>query len=65
MVAPGVTNVLFVKMPVPLMQGLLQQGFGFYYDRWGPGVARLVTSFQTTPEQVDRIVSAARQLQQA
>jgi threonine aldolase len=63
MVAPGVTNVLFVKMPVPLMQGLLQQGFGFYYDRWGPGVARLVTSFQTTPEQVDRLVAAAREFQ--
>jgi threonine aldolase len=65
MVAPGVTNVLFVKMPVPLMQGLLEQGFGFYYDRWGPGVARLVTSFQTTPDQVDRLVTAAREIQAA
>ncbi|MEO8308475.1 MAG: low specificity L-threonine aldolase [Pseudomonadota bacterium] len=63
MVAPGVTNVLFVRMPEKLLQGLLQQGFGFYHDRWGPGVARLVTSFQTTPQQVDRLVNAARVFQ--
>jgi threonine aldolase len=63
MVAPGVTNVMFVKLPEKLLQGLLQKGFGFYHDRWGPGVARLVTSFRTTADEVDRLLAAAREIQ--
>ena len=45
-----------------MQHGLLQGGFDFYIGRWGDGVARLVTSFQTTPEMVDRMVNAARRL---
>ena len=63
-VTPAVTNMFFVKLPLPLIKGLQQQGFDFYHDRWGAGVARLVTSFRTTPEQVDGFVSAARKIQQ-
>ena len=63
LVEPAVTNVMFVKLPEPLLQGLLQRDFDFYHDRWGPGVARLVTSFQTTPEQVGALLAAARKIQ--
>lgn len=63
-VTPAVTNMFFVKLPLPLIKGLQQLGFDFYHDRWGPGVARLVTSFRTTPEQVDWFLSAARSIQQ-
>ena len=60
LLAPAVTNMLFVKMPEPVLNGLLQQGFDFYHGgRWEEGVARLVTSFQTTPEEVDALVWAA------
>jgi threonine aldolase len=62
LVVPAVTNMLFVRFPEALQQGLLQGGFDFYTGRWGDGVARLVTSFQTTPEMVDRLVIAARRL---
>jgi threonine aldolase len=60
LVVPAVTNVLFVKLPQTLADDLNQRGFDFYRDRWGPGVARLVTSFQTTAEQVDALLAAAR-----
>jgi threonine aldolase len=37
-------------------------GFGFYHDRWEPGVVRLVTSFSTTAEDVADLVRAASAL---
>ncbi|PZQ83018.1 MAG: low specificity L-threonine aldolase, partial [Ancylobacter novellus] len=49
-------NMLFVRLPQPMIEGLLRQGFRFYTDRWGPGVVRLVTSFLTTSEDVDRLL---------
>ena len=55
-------NMLFVRLPQPMIDGLLAQGFRFYTDRWGPGVVRLVTSFLTTSEDVDRLLEAARKL---
>jgi threonine aldolase len=65
-VVPAVTNMLFVKMPDALLLGLLQRGFDFYHGgRWDIGVARLVTSFRTTPESIDAIVAAARDIQRA
>jgi threonine aldolase len=65
-VVPAVTNILFVKMPQTLLQGLFERGFDFYHGgRWDTGVARLVTSFQTTTAMVDGLVAAAREIQQA
>ena len=55
-------NILFCRMPPALIQGLLAAGFSFYYDQWGPGLVRLVTSFATQAEDVDAFVSAARAL---
>lgn len=61
MTTPAATNILFVKMAPALIQGLHAQGFDFYHGgRWDPGVARLVTSFQTTADMIDRFVGAAR-----
>jgi threonine aldolase len=56
------TNNLFLRMSAELSSGLQQRGYDFYRDRWGPGVVRLVTSFRTTPEMVDGMVAAAREI---
>jgi threonine aldolase len=64
LLVPAVTNMLFVRMPAPLIAGLQRQGFDFYHGgRWEAGVARLVTSFRTTPAEVDLLVRAAREIQ--
>ncbi|MDQ0346768.1 threonine aldolase family protein [Ancylobacter vacuolatus] len=55
-------NMLFVRLPLPMCEGLLAQGFRFYTERWGAGVVRLVTSFATSEGDVDRLVAAARAL---
>ena len=66
LLVPAVTNILFVRMPQPLIDGLLARGFDFYHGgRWDPGVARLVTSFRTRDTEIDRFVTAARALVQA
>ncbi|MCK0206680.1 low specificity L-threonine aldolase [Starkeya koreensis] len=66
---PGVTvqgrveaNMLFAQLPQTMIEGLLAQGFRFYTDRWGAGVVRLVTSFATREEDVDRLLEAAAKL---
>jgi threonine aldolase len=53
-------NILFVRMPARVSRALLEEGFWFYPDRRDPQVVRLVTSFATTPEAVDELISAAR-----
>ncbi|MFI5782992.1 threonine aldolase family protein [Nocardia sp. NPDC051570] len=55
-------NIVFCRLPLPVVEGLHSRGFGFHADRWGPGVARLVTSFATTTEDVDALVSAVEDL---
>ncbi len=55
-------NMLFCRLPGPMIEGLLRQGFRFYTDRWGDGVVRLVTSFATSADDVDRLLNAARAL---
>ncbi|WP_454683945.1 threonine aldolase family protein [Ancylobacter moscoviensis] len=60
--APAEANMLFVRLPQKMIDGLLAQGFRFYTDRWGAGVVRLVTSFATTAEDVDRLLEAAGKL---
>ena len=54
------TNILFCRMPAKIIDGLLAQGFRFYYDRWEPGVVRLVTSFATEQADVDDLLAVAR-----
>lgn len=43
-------NELFVNMPAPLANHLLDHGAHFY--SWGPGLYRLVTSWMTTEQEV-------------
>ena len=58
------SNILFCRLPEAYINGLLEQGFGFYHDRWGKGVVRLVTSFAHTEEQVDSFIAATQKLSQ-
>lgn len=55
-------NMLFVRLPQAMIDGLLAQGFRFYTGRWDERVARLVTSFATTKEDVDLLLEAAGKL---
>jgi threonine aldolase len=58
---PVEANELFVEMPDRVIRALLGDGFRFY--RWGGETAeciRLVTSFVTLAEDVDRFTAAAR-----
>jgi threonine aldolase len=55
-------NIIFCRFPRALIEALLAEGFGLYHDRWGPGIVRLVTSFATTPEDVDQLLERARQI---
>jgi len=57
---PVEANAVFVEMPAALAARLAEQGFGFY--RWGADgrLARFVTSFATTPGDVDGLIAAAR-----
>lgn len=58
--APAASNILFVRFPLETISRLHAAGFAFYADRWEPGVARLVTSFGTTEQEVDALVAACR-----
>jgi threonine aldolase len=58
------SNMFFCKMPRPIIDGLLDQGFYFYSDRWDENVVRLVTSFATKETDVDHFISAAKKLAQ-
>ncbi|GAB2812998.1 threonine aldolase family protein [Lentzea nigeriaca] len=58
LVASVDANIIFCRLPQHVTDGLLAQGYAFYHDRWEPGVARLVTSFATAPEDVDGLLTA-------
>jgi threonine aldolase len=49
---PVQTNAAFVRLPDPVIQGMHQRGWRFYTDVF-PGLARLMTSWDTTAEDVD------------
>jgi threonine aldolase len=51
-------NILFCRLPQPVIDQLLEEGFAFYHDRWEPGVCRFVTSFSTTEDDVDTLLEA-------
>jgi threonine aldolase len=47
---------MFIRVTPEEAQGLRDQGFDFY--DWGPGEARLVTSWDSDPAQVDALAKA-------
>ena len=57
---PVEINEIFARMPRATIDGLLAAGFGLY-DRGG-GEVRLVTAFNTSAQQIDAFVAAARRL---
>jgi threonine aldolase len=59
---PPEANILFCRLPMPLIRGLLDMGFRFYHDRWEPGIVRFVTSFSTMAEDVADLAKAASSL---
>jgi threonine aldolase len=60
LVLPVEANELFVRVTPEEAQRLRDQGFDFY--DWGPGEARLVTSWDSDPAAVDRLAAAIRAL---
>jgi threonine aldolase len=56
------SNILFCKLPRPIIDGLLAQEFYFYSDRWGENVVRLVTNFTTKEADVDSLIDAVKLL---
>ncbi|HEY0311929.1 MAG TPA: beta-eliminating lyase-related protein [Allosphingosinicella sp.] len=57
---PVEANELFIRATPAEAQRLRAQGFDFY--DWGPGEARLVTSWDTDPAAIDELAAAIRAL---
>jgi threonine aldolase len=55
-------NILFCRLDSAVIDALLKAGFVFYHDRWGPNIVRFVTSFTTTAEDVDHLLSHVRRV---
>jgi len=60
LVLPVEANEVFVRVTTDEAARLRAQGFDFY--DWGPGEARLVTSWDSDPEAVDSLAAAIRAL---
>jgi threonine aldolase len=60
LVLPVEANEMFVRLTPEEAAALRAQGFDFY--DWGPGEARLVTSWDSDPDQVDALAAAIRAL---
>ena len=60
LVLPVEANEIFVRVTADEAQRLRGQGFDFY--DWGPGEARLVTSWDSDLDAVDRLAAAIRAL---
>jgi threonine aldolase len=60
LILPVEANELFVRATPEEARRLREQGFDFY--DWGPGEARLVTSWDSDPAQVDALAAAIRAL---
>jgi threonine aldolase len=56
LILPVEANEMFIRVTPEEAQGLRDQGFDFY--DWGPGEARLVTSWDSDPAQVDALAKA-------
>ena len=59
LVAPVEANAVFVDFPGPVAEGLRAEGWSFY-DFIGIGTSRLMCSWATRPEEVDRFLADAR-----
>ncbi|HWH16736.1 MAG TPA: beta-eliminating lyase-related protein [Allosphingosinicella sp.] len=60
LVLPVEANEIFIRVTPAEAAALRSQGFDFY--DWGPGEARLVTSWDTEPAAADRLAAAIRAL---
>ena len=60
-VHPAEANAVFVRMPEPVLQGLLDRGW-YFYTFIGTGEARLMCSWQTTEEDIAELISDLREL---
>ena len=60
LVLPVEANEVFVRVTADEAERLRSQGFDFY--DWGPGEARLVTSWDSDPAAVDALAAAIRAL---
>jgi threonine aldolase len=60
LVSPVEANEIFLKVTPDEAAALRAQGFDFY--DWGPGEARLVTSWDSAPEHVEALAAAIRAL---
>ncbi len=57
---PVAGNQLFAELPEPMLSGLLADGFSFYrWDGDGSATVRLVTAFNTRPNDVEAFIEAA------
>lgn len=60
---PVQANEIFVHIPPAMIQPLRDQGFGFHvWGRADEGIIRLVTAFDTKPDEVDMFIHAVRAL---
>ncbi|SDD68055.1 threonine aldolase family protein [Rhodospira trueperi] len=63
---PVEANMVFPVLPTPLRDGLRAAGFVFHdWPSERDGTVRLVTSFQTRPEDVEEFLNAAREVANA
>ena len=57
---PVAGNQIFAELPEPMLSGLLADGFTFYrWDGDGGATVRLVTAFNTRPDDVEAFIEAA------
>lgn len=59
---PVEANEIFARLPRGLAETLRARGFAFYdWPAAGPGAVRLITAFDSTPEEVAAFLAAARE----
>ena len=59
---PVQSNVVFARIPEPLVRALHQRGWRFYTHVGGADEARLMCSWDTTPEDVDAFAADLKEL---
>jgi threonine aldolase len=58
-IGPAEANIVFCRMTGDAISRLQAAGVVFHANRWGEGVARFVTSFNTRDEDVDDVITLA------
>ena len=53
-------NIVFCRLPQPVTEGLLAEGYAFYHDRWELGIVRFVTAFSHSAQDIDHLLDAVR-----